>query len=153
MPEAFRLVCTGAPSDQQKSFEGFCERIGIQSHFVFPGFLSESDFADLLVNSAGLIFPSLYEGFGIPVVEAMAAGVPVACSDVTALPEVGGCAALYFDPRNPESVADAMIRLAREPHYFKSLVQVGKQQATLFSDPMAMAEQYWQLFERVACRT
>jgi glycosyltransferase involved in cell wall biosynthesis len=58
--------------------------------------------------SAGFVFPSLYEGFGLPVLEAMARGVAVACSNASSLPEVAGAAALLFDPGDPRAIADAM---------------------------------------------
>ena len=86
----------------------------LENHVLFPGYLANAELLALVTNSAGVIFPSLYEGFGLPVVEAMATGVPVACSNVTSLPEVAGDAAILFDPRVPEDIAHAMISLAQD---------------------------------------
>ena len=66
-----------------------------------------------MANCSGVVFPSLYEGFGLPVIEAMAAGVPVACSNATSLPEVAADAAILFDPRFPTQIAQAIISLVR----------------------------------------
>jgi hypothetical protein len=104
----------------------------------------------LVTNSAGMIFPSLYEGFGLPVIEAMATGIPIACSNVTSLPEVAGDAAILFDPRIPEEIARAMISLAHDKELCARLVQAGKTQAASFSDSTRMAEQYWELFQQAA---
>jgi glycosyltransferase involved in cell wall biosynthesis len=150
LPEGVRLVCTGVHSDRQRSFEGRTTAMGMQNSFVFPGYLPSSELFELLTNSAGLIFPSCYEGFGLPVVEAMAAGVPVACSNATSLPEVAGNAAVMFDPLDPEQVASAMIELLSNTEQKAKLVKAGRKQAERFLDTTTMAKQYWQLFAQVA---
>ena len=75
---------------------------------LFPGYLPHQDLATLIANGAGVVFPSLYEGFGLPVIEAMAMGVPVACSNITSLPEVAADAAILFNPKVPTQIADAI---------------------------------------------
>ena len=75
------------------------------------------------------MFPSLYEGFGLPVLEAMARGVPVACSDRASLPEVAGDAALLFDPDDPRAIADAIERLLGDPALAARLREAGRARA------------------------
>ena len=68
----------------------------------------------LLRNAVALVFPSLYEGFGLPILEAMAAGVPVTCSNTAAIPEVAADAALYFDPLDVDGMAEQIGRLCQD---------------------------------------
>jgi alpha-1,3-rhamnosyl/mannosyltransferase len=86
-----------------------------------------------LYNRAeALVFPSLYEGFGLPVLEAMACGCPVICSNATSLPEVAGKAALFVEPRDEEAIAEAMRRIVEDDNIRRSLAQQGVQRAALF---------------------
>jgi glycosyltransferase involved in cell wall biosynthesis len=87
-----------------------------------------------------LVFPSLAEGFGLPVLEAMARGTPVACSDRTALPEVAGEAALYFDPLDTEAIARAIEALLRDEDLRRRLRAAGLEQARKFSWQRAAEE-------------
>ncbi len=75
---------------------------------IFTGFVPTDDLPDLYCGSDLFIFPSLYEGFGLPILEAMSCGVPVACSNMSSMPEVAGKAAKLFDPYDEESIEDAM---------------------------------------------
>lgn len=93
-----KLVCTGAPETGLVEVQARATQLGLSEQIVFPGHLSREQFIALLQSSRALIFPSLYEGFGMPVLEAMQLDVPVLCSRATSLPEVAGDAALYFDP-------------------------------------------------------
>jgi glycosyltransferase involved in cell wall biosynthesis len=94
-----------------------------------------------------LVFPSLYEGFGMPVIEAMARGIPVACSSSTSLGEVAGDAAILFDPRNPQQISTAMLTIASlSPGQRQELVEKGLRQSQRYQDSARMADQYWELF-------
>jgi glycosyltransferase involved in cell wall biosynthesis len=80
-----------------------------------------------------MVFPSLFEGFGMPVLEAMACGCPVVCSNVTSLPEVGGDAVHYFDPSSPEQIADSIIKIWNDEAVLRDLAEKGIVRAKLFS--------------------
>lgn len=144
------LVCTGAPGARQQWLKEAAEGLGLGNHVLFPGYLANAELLALITNSVGVIFPSLYEGFGLPVIEAMATGVPVACSNVTSLPEVAGDAAILFDPRVPDDIARALTALAHDKELTSRLVHAGELRVAQFSDSKLMAEQYWEAFERAA---
>ena len=86
-------------------------RLKLHKHVRFLGFVSDDTLAALYRLAAVFVFPSLYEGFGLPPLEAMASGAPVITSNVSSLPEVVGDAALLIDPYDPEAIADAMARV------------------------------------------
>lgn len=142
-----KLVCTGAPTERQQFLIGKTRSMGLENRVLFPGYLPNDELAHLLTNCTGMIFPSLYEGFGLPIIEAMAAGVPVACSNTRSLPEVADGAAMLFDPENPEQIAWAMLFLAGKEPLRKQLIQEGLQRAATFSDQEQMAREYWEIFE------
>jgi glycosyltransferase involved in cell wall biosynthesis len=145
-----RLVCTGAPGARQQWLKQAVRGLGLDTHILFPGYLAKDELLALVTSSAGVIFPSLYEGFGLPVIEAMATGVPVACSNVTSLPEVAGDAAILFDPRIPEQIAQAMVSLAHDKELTARLIRAGVVHVAGFSDSRLMAEQYWEIFQQAA---
>jgi glycosyltransferase involved in cell wall biosynthesis len=100
-----RLVLTGAGHD----------RLSLPAGAQSRGHVGLDDLVGLYRSAAALVYPSLYEGFGIPCVEAMACGCPVAASNVASIPEVCGEAAVYFDPRDPESIADGIRMVLDRP--------------------------------------
>jgi glycosyltransferase involved in cell wall biosynthesis len=142
-----KLVCTGASTERQQLLIGKTRTMGLEDRVLFPGYLPNDELAQLLSNCSGMIFPSLYEGFGLPVIEAMAAGVPVACSNTRSLPEVAFGAALLFDPENPEQIAWAMLFLAGKEPLREQLIEEGLHRASTFSNQEQMAREYWELFE------
>ena len=107
---------------------------------VATGYLSEAELAGVLGGADALVFPSLYEGFGLPVLEAMAAGVPVVCSNATAIPEVAGDAAIYFDPRDVEDMASKMAVVARDQGLRDDLAAKGRARAASFGWERAARE-------------
>ena len=107
--EDCRLVLVG------KAFDGRTQDtrekdLGIEELTIHAGMVSQEDLVNLYNLADLFVLPSLYEGFGLPVLEAFACGTPVACSHVSSLPEVGGDVAKYFDPKNPESIARTLER-------------------------------------------
>ncbi|MEL6151736.1 MAG: glycosyltransferase family 1 protein [Chloroflexota bacterium] len=100
---------------------------------LMPGYIDEEDKGTLYSGAIALLFPSLYEGFGFPVVEAMGVGTPVICSDTSSLPELGGQAVLYVQPENTTKIADQMTRLTSDPRLRASLSRRGKVQAKKFT--------------------
>ena len=147
LPPNIKLVCTGAPTERQRLIIGKSIVMGLEGRVIFPGYLPNNELAVLLSNSRGMIFPSLYEGFGLPVIEAMTAGVPVSCSNTRALPEVTSGAALLFDPESPSAIAEAMISLTKDEVLRLRLIKDGLQRAGEFADQERMAREYWNLFE------
>ena len=148
LPKSVKLVLTGAPGERRDFLKRAVERMGLADSIIFPGYVSTPELGTLIANSLGMVFPSLYEGFGMPVIEAMAMGVPVACSHLTSLPEVAGDAAILFDPRVPDSLVTAMISLASHQAQRETLISRGRERATVFSDHLKMAREYMTLFER-----
>jgi glycosyltransferase involved in cell wall biosynthesis len=100
---------------------------------VFTGFVPRKELPVLYRGADLFIFPSLYEGFGLPVLEAMACGTPVACSKVSSLPEVGGDAVEYFNPQDPSDMAGALERVFCEPEYRERLKILGLKRSARFS--------------------
>lgn len=86
---------------------------GMQNDILLTGFVSEEEKSYCYLNSEIFVYPSLYEGFGLPVLEAMEAGVPVIASSAASIPEVGGDACLYFDPTSTDQLVDCLLRLIK----------------------------------------
>ncbi len=143
------LVCTGQPGEDKDSIVKEAGLMSLGERCRFPGFLPDIEFASLLDNCRGVIFPSLYEGFGMPVLEAMEHGKPVACSNRTSLPEVAGDAALLFDPRIPSDIRTAIERLDRDDDLRDRSIELALTRRREFASPRAMARSYLELFRRV----
>lgn len=107
------------------------EKLGGRVHF--PGYIASQDLSLLLRRARLFILPSLYEGFGFPILEAMAAGTPVVCSSASALPEVAGDAALLFDPHDVEAMRETMRRVLEDEALRAELVERGLERAKFFS--------------------
>jgi glycosyltransferase involved in cell wall biosynthesis len=139
-----RVVCTGAPNSLMRALA----RDTPPEVALFAGYVDAGELAALYDAAAALVFPSLYEGFGMPVLEALSRGTPVLCSNVSSLPEVAGEAAVYFDPMDPRQMADALEALADGPR-MAELVRRGRDQAARAGDARGMAKRYLDLFFQV----
>ncbi|MFL5801413.1 MAG: glycosyltransferase [Roseiflexaceae bacterium] len=127
------LVCTGGAREAQPAIDQQIAESGLQNQVRFLGYVPHGDLPALYRGAAGLLFPSLFEGFGMPVLEAMACGCPVVCSSTSSLPEIAGDAALLTDPADAEAFADAIARLLRDEDLRAELRQRGLHQAAHFS--------------------
>lgn len=121
----------------------------VERRVIFPGYVADEDKAALLSGALAYVFPSLYEGFGLPVLEAMACGAPVLTSNVSSLPEVAGNAALLVDPLRPDEIAEGLAQLIIDAKLRRELVERGFQQVKHFSWDMAAA-QVMEILEKVA---
>ena len=128
-----RLVMPGSPTAYEQRLRELAAELGVAGRVHLPGWLEDADLEGLYGLATCVALPSRLEGFGLPVLEAMARGVPVACSDRTALPEVAGDAALLFDPDDPEAVASALDRLMHDPQLREKLAGRGRERAAQFT--------------------
>jgi glycosyltransferase involved in cell wall biosynthesis len=137
-----RLVCTGAPGSEQEAAQRIAAGLGLEGLVMFPGYLSDQEFTSVLRSAQALVFPSLYEGFGMPILEAMSCGVPVLCSNLTSLPEIAEGAALLFDPRSADEIAAAITRITTDKELVADLVARGTRRVGEFGDRTRMAHEY-----------
>jgi glycosyltransferase involved in cell wall biosynthesis len=127
------LVIVGRRGWLTGDFDAALERSAARPAVLFPGFVPDEDLPAIYAGAQALVLPSLYEGFGLPVLEAMACGAPVACSNNSSLPEIAGEAALLFDPAEVDSICDALRRTLRDPELQAHLRDAGLRQANRFS--------------------
>ena len=127
---SIKLVFTG---NATKEIVDYIESKGDSSRVIFTGFLSDDLLPSLYKGSLGLVFPSLYEGFGLPVIEAMACGIPVLTSDTSSLPEVAGDAAILVNPESVEEISKGITRLVNEPELRNDLIKKGFIRAEMYT--------------------
>jgi glycosyltransferase involved in cell wall biosynthesis len=126
------LLIVGRSGGDSARVKEAVERRGLTAWVRLTGYLDAEDVRSLHHLATLLVFPSLAEGFGLPVLEAMAAGLPVATSGTSALPEVAGDAALFFDPEDPEDIAAQVGRLLADQGLRRTLAEKGKRRAGRF---------------------
>jgi glycosyltransferase involved in cell wall biosynthesis len=133
LPANFRLVLTGRsfPSDHPAAI--LIRDLQLQSQVIHLGYRSPLEIRALFRGCSGVVFPSLFEGYGMPVAEAIIAGRPVACSNTTSLPEIAGEAALTFDPADVDDIAAKLLELATDGECRASLEHAALRRRTLFS--------------------
>lgn len=134
------LVIVGKRGWLYGDFFTHLEESPTQEAVLFPGYVPDDDLPAIYAGAQALAFPSLYEGFGLPALEAMACGTPVACSATSSLPEVAGDAALYFDPRDVAAITEALRRLLSDVDLGADLRKRGLEQAAKFSWQRVAAE-------------
>ncbi len=127
------LVLPGYPTQHEEELRRRAAALGIAADTRFPGWVSAAELEDLYATAAAFVFPSLYEGFGLPVLEAMARGLPVACSARGSLGEVAGDAALLFDPESSAGIATAIETLLTDTATVEGLRRRGRERAAGFT--------------------
>lgn len=127
------LVVVGALKWKYSGIMQTVEELDLGQHVIFTGYVQEADLPALYSAADLLVFPSLYEGFGLPPLEAMACGTPVVCSDSASLPEVVGDAAVMVDPYEVEALADAMHHVLTDGRLWEELRQKGLSRARRFT--------------------
>lgn len=149
-----RLVCTGFGVEKRTNYlNSIIRGMKKEKNIILTGYVDEKTLNDFYNKSMYVIFPSLYEGFGMPVIEAMSIGVPVCCSNTTALKEVSNDAAMSFDPRNPSSMADVMCRLASNNTLRSLYIEKGYKRALIYSNREEMVEKYSKVINQTYLRS
>jgi glycosyltransferase involved in cell wall biosynthesis len=133
IPANWKLLFTGKPFPENHPAQIAIRKGGLESCVKHLGYRSPIEIRALFQASAGLVFPSLFEGFGMPVAEAIIAGRPVACSNSTCLPEIGGDAAVYFDPTNVNDIAASLLELIQNTNLRSHLADRATQRRMIFS--------------------
>lgn len=130
---AFRLVLAGKRGWLYDEIFAEIKKSGVERFIILAGYVTDHELISLYKNAHAFIMPSLYEGFGVPLLEAMSFGCPVISSFVSSLPEVGGDACLYFDPRNERDLTEKMDLIGKNEALRKELVAKGFDRVKLFS--------------------
>ncbi|MFZ2053462.1 MAG: glycosyltransferase family 1 protein [Candidatus Aminicenantales bacterium] len=142
------LVLIGPEGEDTEAIRLRAEKLGLGHWVMMAGYLDEENVRHAYRLASAFVFPSLCEGFGLPLVEAMASGVPIAASRISAIPEVCRDAAVYFQPENPESMAEKVVSVIEDGELRKKLIARGKERARDFSWEKAAAETL-EFYERV----
>jgi len=132
-PIPHRLVLTGSKSWKDRSVYETIDKLNIRDRIEQLGYVEEKDMPALYSMASVYVYPSLYEGFGLPVLEAMQCGCPVVASNATSIPEVAGDAALLFDPLDVHAIAAAMHEALIDTRTREELVASGYRRAASFS--------------------
>jgi glycosyltransferase involved in cell wall biosynthesis len=128
-----KLVIVGQDGWGVESLRAGIKRLGLESEVIFTGYVAADDLPPLYSGAVAMAFPSVYEGFGLPVIEAMACGAPVVTSQSSALAEVAGDAALLINPLSVDSIAKALSRVLTEPGLGESLSHRGLARSAQFT--------------------
>lgn len=146
------LMLVGRRGWQSEEYERTVAAKGLAGRVHFPGYLPDGAVAALMQQALFFVFPSLFEGFGLPVLEAQTKGVAVMCADNSALPEIAGDAALLVDPLDVDAIAAAMLRLSRDEALRQELIAKGYENVKRFSWEKAARETLAALEEAAAAK-
>jgi glycosyltransferase involved in cell wall biosynthesis len=144
----FQLVIGGKPDPNYKTLNDKIQNSDYSKDIICPGFIKEKDIISWYNSATAFIFPSLYEGFGLPPLEAMACGTPVLSSNTSSMPEVLGNAAIYFNPSNVNEMSDKIIEIIKKPELQNEMAEKGLQQVKKFSF-QKMAEETLKVYNSV----
>ncbi|MBX7255457.1 MAG: glycosyltransferase family 4 protein [Candidatus Hydrogenedentes bacterium] len=127
-----QLVLAGCDWTRAEVVHQVCQDMGLGDNVRFTGFVEAQDLPSLYCGAELFVFPSLFEGFGMPIAEAMASGVPVACSNCSSLPEIAGDAAAYFDPGDVTDIANVLLEMIDNQSARERCINSGRARAAQF---------------------
>jgi glycosyltransferase involved in cell wall biosynthesis len=131
--EDFILVLAGGRGWKYENIFKLVRKLKLENRIIFTGYVPENDLPGLYQDASLFVYPSFYEGFGLPPLEAMACGIPVVVSNTTSLPEVVGDAGVYVDPNDIEQIAFSIDTVLSDSELRRNLIQRGVERAKLFS--------------------
>src|SRR5581483_6507164 len=129
----YRLVITGLRGFYTEALERLRDSLGLGGAVEFTGWIPREQLYELYARASAFLYPSMFEGFGLPVVEALAAGIPTGCSNIQPLAGIAGAAALQFNPHDTREIAGAMLRLTSDEPLRSRLSVEGPARAACFS--------------------
>ncbi len=130
---SYKLVIAGRIDDRFVNLKAIIKELGLNNNVILTDFIKDSEKVNLIKHSAAHTFPSYYEGFGLPILEAQSLGVPVLTSNTSSIPEVAGKGALYIDPCNVQDIARGMEQIVTDTKLRKELIEEGHKNVKRFS--------------------
>jgi len=149
LKNTYQLVIAGGRGWKYKDIFREINKLSSASRIIFTGYLPREELRQLYNQASLFVYPSIYEGFGFPVLEALACGVPVITANTSSLPEVAGEAAVFIDPRSAEDISSAISMLLTEKEVRETLIRKGPAQVKKFSWERA-AEETLNIYHEVA---
>ena len=141
-----KLLIIGSIMWDSKELEDVLNTLKHKNEVIFAGRATDDELVNIISSSLSMVYPSFFEGFGIPILEGMYSEVPVITSNVTSMPEVGGDAVLYVEPSSVESITDALIKIQNKPELRNELVEKAKIQRQKFTWQKT-ADRLWESIE------
>lgn len=148
IPKETQLVIAGGEGWLSERLHRNVQDSGLTQQILFPGFIPDDHLPALYSGAEAFVFPSIYEGFGLPVLEAMSCGVPVVTANVSSLPEIVGKAGIVVDPYQPEAIAQGIARVLSDRQLQEQMREKGYRQAQKFSWQRT-AEETYQVYQEV----
>jgi alpha-1,3-rhamnosyl/mannosyltransferase len=132
-PNGQQLAISGKISgEHKKKLDNLAHSLKIENRIIWLGYVPDNLLPNLYSEATAFIFPSLYEGFGLPIIEAMACGCPVISSNRSSLPEIGGETALFFDPMEISDMAESIRKVSEDTEFRQTLARHGPEHANKF---------------------
>ncbi|MBD0299090.1 MAG: glycosyltransferase, partial [Nitrososphaera sp.] len=142
-----KLILTGRLAWKNDEFLRLLQTYNYKEDVVLTGYLEEAELANVMADAYALVYPSLFEGFGVPVLEALQCRVPVLTSAHSAMQEISNTAALYFDAADPASMADQLMLIYKDEDLRRTLIEKGRSVAKKYSWQRT-AELMWACIEK-----
>ena len=149
--DTFSIHVVGRKGNDYENCKKVIERTGLEDKVIFHDYVDDEELLALYEKAYVFVFASLFEGFGLPVLEAMTLGVPVICSNATSIPEVGGYAVLTFNPKDKMELKGKLEQIISCPELREKLIESGLQRAAEFT-PRVCAEKTLEVYEKLRIR-